>query len=167
MRIEPRAGSRPEDSVSSRLICEMLLAPKSVSIEKAGIEGKWVVHRAILGFLINTTEGAIRAPQECVLVSMNMVSPETFAPWNARITLRDVQLLGGLRPHWWVASWFWEISHQTLGARLAHAGEASSYATCIDADIWTSFWNLSEVMRRRRLMGIGGGGGLMGGWGAA
>ena len=76
-----------------------------------------------------------------------MILPDVFRPGDSRIALRDVQVLRGMCQRCLVSNWFWEICLQTIDALLAHADEDSSYVTCVDADVWTSFWTLLEVMR--------------------
>ena len=140
--------------------------PNGANKEQEEIAGKWDVGRATHGFLINTTDGTICVPQERVLGARNMVLPDTCAPGYARVTLRDVQVLRGLFRHWLVANWFWEISLQAIDVLLAHAGEASSYFNCVDADIWTSFWAMLEVLRVTAAHEARWGSFPKGGWGA-
>ena len=148
MLVEPSIGTRPQDSVEAwDRICELILTEKSLSKEKADIEGRWSVEHTILGFVVNTKEGTIAVPEEKVLGARAMISPDVFTPGNSRIALRDVQILRGLCQHWLVSNWFWKVTLQTIDVLLAHADENSSYATCIDADVWAAFWTLLEVMR--------------------
>ena len=146
MLAEPRIGSRPEDSATEwENICRWILTKKSINEEKALLEGKWSTQQTILGFNVNTTLGTISIPDGRILVARKMILSDVFIPGNARISLRDVQVLRGLCQHWLVANWFWKIPLQTIDVLLTHADESSSYVTCDDGDIWTGFWTLLEV----------------------
>ena len=61
--------------------------------------------------------------------------------------MRDAQVLRGMCQRWLVSNWFCEICLQTIDVLLARADEDSSYVTCVDGDVWASFWTLLEVLR--------------------
>ena len=148
MLVEPNLGTRPQDSVEAwERICKLILTEKSLNEEKAKIEGTWNVEHTLLGFVVNTKECTIVVPEEKIVGARTMILSDVFKPGNSRMALRDVQVLRGLCQHWLVSNWFWEVTLQTIDVLLAHADENSSYVTCIDADVWTAFWTLLEVLR--------------------
>ena len=105
MFIEPRIGSRPEDSISTwEWACRGVLAENSIREEKAKTEGVLSTKQTLLGFDIDTEPNTIEVPPVKVMGARIMILSDVYKPGYGKMKLMDVQVLRGLRRHWLSAS---------------------------------------------------------------
>ena len=148
MFIEPRIGSRPEDSISTwEWACKGVLADRIIHEEKAKTEGYLSTKHTLLGFDIDTETGIIEVPPVKVMGARIMILSDVYRPGSSKVKVRDIQVLRGLCQHWLSASLYWKLTLQGLDTILRFADEADDYISCPEPDVWVAYWNVLEVLR--------------------
>ena len=148
MFLEPKVGTRPEQSVACfEHGARMLLGETAISKKKLELEGTWTQELLLLGYHVDLSSDSITLPEPKLVAAYHLIHLDVFSYGNMALDLHSVQELRGSMNHWVPTGRLWRWLVEPINGLLGQADATLVWIRCPDLHRWTAFWNVISFLR--------------------